>query len=175
MAKKDLAKELEAKAPAAAESKPLTRTALARQLAAANQDLNAVYESEHRWRLDLLKANEEISRDTVDIEVEIRRLQQEELQLKARLAELEKGRDKLAAEDKELTRQVDQLERERDDLQGKCESLNEAVKELTSENDSLGKDVAKLKAEVDRLEALRKEYLSQIAKFRSQKAKLVEE
>lgn len=174
MAKKDLARSPEAKVPAGAD-KPPTRTALARQLAAANQDLNAVYESEHRWRLDLLKANEEISRDTVDIEVEIRRLQQEELQLKVRLAELEKGRDKLAAEDKELTRQSDLLERERDDLQGKCGSLNEAVKELTRENDSLAKDVAKLKVDVDRLEGLRKEYLAQIAKFRSQKAKLVEE
>jgi chromosome segregation ATPase len=174
MAKKDLARSHDARVSGGADKAP-TRTALARQLAAASQDLNSVYESEHKWRLDLLKANEEISRDTVDIEVEIRRLQQEELQLKARLAEFEKGRDKLAAEDKELTRQHDQLERERDDLQGKVDSLSEAVKELTRENDSLAKDVAKLKVDVDRLEGLRKEYLAQIAKFRSQKAKLVEE
>ncbi len=172
MAKKD---HPAAKAPAGPDSKSLTRTALARQLSAASQDLNAVYESEHQWRLDLLKANEEISRDTVDIEVEIRRLQQEELQLKGKLVELEKQRDKLSAEEKELTRQNDQLERERDDFQGKCDSLQESVKELAGENDALAKDAAKLKADVDRLEGLRKEYLAQIAKFRSQKAKLVEE
>lgn len=175
MAKKDLAKEPEVKTSAAPDSKPLTRTALARQLAAANQDLNAVYESEHRWRLDLLKANEEISRDTVDIEVEIRRLQQEELQLKARHSELEKQRDKLADDDKELSRQCEVLQRERDELQAKRENLTESVKELGSEGEALVRDVAKLKADVERLEALRKDYLTQIAKFRSQKAKLVEE
>ena len=172
MAKKEPARE-----PAAAESKAAatTRTALARQLAAANQDLNSVHDSEHQWRLDLLKANEEISRDTVDIEVEVRRLQQEQVQLKSRLAELDKLRDKLAIEHKELARQCDSLERERDDLQAKHDALEESSKELTRESDSLGKDVTKLKADVERLESLRKEYLAQIAKFRSQKAKLVEE
>jgi chromosome segregation ATPase len=172
MAKKDAEKPV-----AGAESKAsaLTRTALARQLAAANQDLNAVYEAEHQWRLDLLKANEEISRDTVDVEVEIRRLQQEELQLKGKLEELEKQRDKLAAEDKDLTRQRDTLQAECDELETKRAGLTDAVKSLTRETDTLGKEVTKLKSDVERLEALRKEYLAQIAKFKSQKAKLVEE
>jgi chromosome segregation ATPase len=172
-----MAKKESAKATASPDSKAaaMTRTSLARQLAAANQDLNAVYESEHQWRLELLKANEEISRDTVDIEVEIRRLQQEELGLKGKFAELAKLRDKLAVEDKDLVHQTDALERERDDLQAKRDTLEENVKDLTRESDGLAKDVDKLKADVERLESLRKEYLSQIAKFRSQKAKLVEE
>jgi chromosome segregation ATPase len=172
MAKKDAERHV-----AGAESKAsaLTRTALARQLAAANQDLNAVYEAEHQWRLDLLKANEEISRDTVDVEVEIRRLQQEELQLKAKLEDLEKQRDKLAAEDKDLTRQRDALQAECEQLDTQRVGLSDAVKNLTRETDAQGKEVAKLKADVDRLEALRKEYLAQIAKFKTQKAKLVEE
>jgi prefoldin subunit 5 len=95
--------------------------------------------------------------------VEVRRLQQEQVQLKSRLAELDKLRDKLAIEHKELARQCDSLERERDDLQAKHDALEESSKELTRESDSLGKDVTKLKADVERLESLRKEYLAQIA------------
>ena len=175
MAKKDLARDSVAKAPVAPDLKPVTRTALARKLAAANQDLNALYETEHQWRLDILKANEEISRDTVDLEIEIRRLQQEEVQLKGRFGELEKQRDKLTDETKELGRQCEVMQRERDELQSRRDSLSESVKDLGGETETLARDVAKLKADVERLEALRKDYLAQIAKFRSQKAKLVEE
>ena len=157
------------------------RTAVARQLVAANQDLKSVYETEHQWRLDLLKANEDLSRETVSMETEIRKLQQENLQLKATLAELTKQRDALAIEVANLSRQRDVLKEQTDKSSAERDHLDSAVKELTRERESLskhvgelGKELAKLKADVERLEALRKEYLSQIARFRSEKAKLVE-
>ena len=61
---------------------------LASIIAAANEKVTEVHEAEHQWRLDLLKENENFSRETVDTEVEIRRLQNEQETLSSRLKEL---------------------------------------------------------------------------------------
>ena len=157
------------------------RTTLARQLVAANQDLKTVYETEHRWRLDLLKANEDLSRETAAVEAEIRRLQQEGLQHRSRLTALDKQRGQLVSEAKGLARQISSLEGqcekagvERDGLEKNCKALSRQKDSLSKEAGRLGKDIARLKSDVARLAALRKQYLSQIAKFRTAKARLVE-
>jgi chromosome segregation ATPase len=152
-----------------------TRSGLSRQLVAASQEVKAAYETEHQWRLDLIKANEELSRETGAIESEIGQLQQKELELKTLLSGLAKQREALSGEVKDLTRQCDTLQREQEKLQPRRDELEEEVEGLRRENENLGKDTAKLKAEVERLDALRREYLSQISKFRQQKAKLVGE
>lgn len=156
------------------------QTAFERQLVGANQDLKAVYETEHQWRLDLLKANEDLSRETVGVEAEIRRLQQQELQLKKTIAELQDHRAQLSSTGKELSRQSKELRRQRNAARIQCDGLAKNVKALTQEKGSLlkkandlGKQLGKLKSDVERLETIRKQYLSEIAKFRTQKAKLV--
>lgn len=159
----------------ASEARPsaATRSGLSRQLVAASQEVKAAYETEHQWRLDLLKANEELSRETAAIESEIGQLQQKELEIKGLIAGLTKQRDALAGEVKDLNRQRDVLQREQEKLQPRRDDLDREAEGLRRENEALGRESAKLKADVERLDALRREYMSQISKFRQQKAKLV--
>ena len=158
------------------------RTTLARQLVAANQDLKAIFESESEWRMELLQENEQLTRDTVDTEAEIKRLQDQQLQLGASLGALRNERDGVGSEVQELSRSNDSLQREhdksdsqRDDLVDKVKGLKHSLGQLQKETTQLGKEAGKLEGDVERLEQLRKEYLAQVGKFRKQKSKLLDD
>jgi chromosome segregation ATPase len=178
MAKKDAKKGVAPVKPAGA---------LATAVAAANDKVAEVHQAEHSWRLDLLKENETLSRETVDTEVEIRRLQNEQESLTARLKELSAQRGKAAKAVEELTKQVSDLEKARDlaearrsDLEAQAKQLDRVVKDLDRDNGALARDNAKLDKQreklvedVDRLKKLKTDYLSAINKFKGEKTDLL--
>lgn len=158
------------------------RGTLARQLVAVNQDLNEIYDAEHQWRLELLKANEELSRQTVDTEVEIRRFQQQQTQAQKELTTLLREREAANSAASDLTRKVDSAQREFDKIVAKRDDLDQTVKKLTRENanfkkeaEKLAKERQRLQTDVDRLKRLSREYRDEVAKFRREKSKLLDD
>lgn len=120
-----------------------------------NDQLIKIAEEQHAKRLALLKLNEGITRETVDVEVDIRRL--ENLQ-------------------EQLSHQLDTSNEQRVDLEGTCRRLQRGVGDLsredeglTEENDRLGTERTRLDEEVNRLKRLRADYISAVAKFKTEK------
>ena len=128
------------------------RDELDRDMAKANKELSAITEEQHQRRLALLKANEDVTREIVDVQVEIDRLQ----------SVIEQG-----------TRQFSSLDAQRVELQGHHRRLKRETEDLTREDDSL-KDENKtlssersaLDEEVTRLKKLKADYLAALSKFK---------
>jgi chromosome segregation ATPase len=153
----------------------------------ANESVKTVFAAEDEWRLNLLKENETLSRETVDTEVDIRRLLDEQARLKESVEDLSKEQAKLGDQVKDLSGKVNGAEKERDlakaknaDLKEDLEALEKTIHELTSENASLEKETKKLGTQRDkldedvkRLRKLREEYAKTIAKFKEEKDDLL--
>ena len=120
-----------------------------------NEQLASLVEEQHQRRLALLKRNEDITRDTVDVEVDIRRLENIQEQLTRQLAGLNETRVDLEGNSRRLQREVGDLTRE-----------DSGLKE---ENEKLSSERSRLEEEVGRLKKLRADYISAIAKFKGEK------
>ncbi len=120
-----------------------------------NDQLERIVAEEHRRRLAFLKDNEDITRETVDVEVEIRRLQNIIEQSTMQLGSLNDQRVELEGSQRRLNREVDDMTRD-----------DEGLKE---ENEKLGAERTSLDQETTRLKKLKADYISAIAKFKGQK------
>ena len=105
----------------------------------ANEAIKAVAGSETEWRLNLLKENEDLARETVDTEVDIRRLLDEHARLKSERAKLSKEQGGLAQSVAELSKQANAAEKEnalakakQADLKDDVDKLDTAISRLTS-------------------------------------------
>lgn len=134
------------------------REDLDRDMNRVNEQLSAFLDEQHQRRLALLKRNEDINRDTVDVEVEIRRLENIQEQLTRQLGGLNEQRVELEGTHRRLQREVN-------DLTSEDEGLSE-------ENSKLGTERSHLDEEVTRLKKLRQDYISAIAKFKGEKESL---
>ncbi len=123
-----------------------------------NDQLSGIVEEQHQRRLALLKQNEEITRESVDVEVEIRRLNNVIEQSTMRLASLSDQRVELEGNQRRLTREVQDMTRDDD-------GLNE-------ENERLSAERSALDQEVSRLKKLKADYISAIGKFKGEKENL---
>ena len=120
-----------------------------------NDELGAIVEEQHQRRLALLKGNEDITRETVDVEVEIRRLQSVIEQSTRQLASLNDQKVELEGNERRLAREVGDLTREDDGLKG--------------ENTTLSTERTALDEETSRLKKLKADYISAIAGFKGEK------
>ena len=119
-----------------------------------NEQLQAIVGEEHQRRLAYLKRNEEITRQTVDVEVEIRRLQNIIEQSSMRLASLNDQRVELEGNQRRLNREVEDMTLDDDGLK--------------EENAKLGTQRTSLDQEVSRLKKLKADYISAIGKFKGE-------
>jgi chromosome segregation ATPase len=120
-----------------------------------NDQLEGIVAEEHQRRLAYLKRNEDITRETVDVEVEIRRLQNVIEQSTMQLASLNDQRVELEGNQRRLKREVGDMTRD-----------DEGLKE---ENEKLSSERTALDHEVTRLKKLKADYISAIAKFKGEK------
>jgi chromosome segregation ATPase len=132
-----------------------TREEVDKDMHKVNDQLASILEEQHHRRLALLKRNEDITRDTVDVEVDIRRLENIQEQLTRQLAGLNEQRVELEGNSRRLQREVDDLTREDDGL--------------SEENEKLSTERTRLEEETGRLKKLRADYISAIAKFKGEK------
>jgi chromosome segregation ATPase len=116
-----------------------------------NKELGAIVEEQHQRRLALLKANEDVTREIVDVEVEIRRLENLIEQGSRQFASLSDQRVELEGNHRRLKRDVEDLSREDG-------ALNDENKTLSSERSALDEEVTRLKK-------LKADYLSALSKF----------
>ena len=135
------------------------RVEVDKDMAKVNDQLASILEEQHHRRLALLGKNEEITRDTVDVEVDIRRLENIQDQLTRQLGGLNEQRVELEGTSRRLQREVGDLTREDDGL--------------AEENSKLGTERTNLEEEVGRLKKLRADYIAAIAKFKSEKEGLL--
>ena len=131
------------------------REELDKDMKKVNEELGAIVEEQHLRRLALLKANEDVTREIVDVEVEIRRLENLIEQGSRQLASLNDQRVELEGNHRRLKRDVEDLTRE-------DEGLAEENKTLSAERSSLDEEVARLKK-------LKADYLAALAKFKGGK------
>ncbi len=160
---------------------------VATKLKGVTEKMLEIQKEEETELVSLLKEIEAITRDTMNIENEIRRqnllkgtLEAEQKALQKELQQLERqnradDNERKAAE-KERQKLFDQNVQVRSEL----ELLENDVKRLRTENSSLSSEAEglqatsnKLKADVDRLTALREEYLKSIAKFKEVREELL--
>jgi chromosome segregation ATPase len=120
-----------------------------------NEQLEGIVTEEHQRRLAYLKRNEDITRETVDVEVEIRRLQNVIEQSTMQLASLNDQRVELEGNQRRLKREVGDMTRDDDGLR--------------EENEKLGSERESLDREVTRLKKLKADYISAIAKFKGER------
>ncbi len=120
-----------------------------------NEQLEGIVGEEHQRRLAYLKLNEDISRETVDVEVEIRRLQNVIEQSTMQLASLNDQRVELEGNQRRLKREVSDMTRDDD-------GLKEENEKLSSEREALDREVTRLKK-------LKADYISALAKFKGEK------
>lgn len=120
-----------------------------------NDQLEGIVGEEHQRRLAFLKGNEEITRETVDVEVEIRRLQNIIEQSTMQLASLNDQRVELEGDQRRLHREVGDMTRD-----------DESLKD---ENEKLDAEQTSLDQETSRLKKLKADYISAIAKFKGQR------
>ena len=140
-------------AGSAAELRP--REELDRDMGTVNRELGEIVEEQHQRRLALLKANEDVTREIVDVEVEIRRLENLIEQGSRQLASLNDQRVELEGNHRRLKRDVEDLSREDN-------ALNDENKTLSSERSSLDEEVTRLKK-------LKADYLAALSKFKGGK------
>ena len=119
-----------------------------------NDALEKTVAEEHQRRLAYLKANEDITRETVDVEVEIRRLQNIIEQSTMRLASLNDQRVELEGNQRRLNREVEDMTLDDDGLK--------------EENAKLSTQRTSLDQEVSRLKKLKADYISAIGKFKGE-------
>ena len=131
------------------------REDLDRDTEKVNTQLASIVDEQHQRRLAFLKRNEDITRETVDVEVDIRRLQNVIEQSTMQLAALNDQRVDLEGSQRRLQREATDLTRDDD--------------ALNSENEKLGSERTSLDQEVSRLKKLKADYISAIAKFKGQK------
>ncbi|MHC4247831.1 MAG: hypothetical protein ACYTKD_16450 [Planctomycetota bacterium] len=131
------------------------REELDKDMTKVNKELGAIVEEQHQRRLALLKANEDVTREIVDVEVEIRRLENMIEQGSRQLASLSDQQVELEGNHRRLKRDVEDLTREDD-------ALNDENKTLSSERSSLDEEVSRLKK-------LKADYLSALSKFKGGK------
>ena len=110
-----------------------------------NTQLAEIVDEEHQRRLAFLKGNEDLERATVDVEVEIRRLQNIIDQSTMRLASLNDQRVDLEGHQRRLKREVGDMSRD-----------DGALKD---ENTRLGTERTNLDQEVTRLKKLKGPFL----------------
>ncbi len=120
-----------------------------------NTELVEIVEEQHQRRLALLKANEDVTREIVDVEVEIRRLESMIEQGSRQLASLNDQRVELEGNHRRLKRDTEDLTREDD-------SLNDENKTLSAERSDLDQEVTRLKK-------LKADYLAAISNFKGGK------
>jgi chromosome segregation ATPase len=146
-----------------------------------------IQKEEETQLVALLKEVEAITRNTTNIENEIRRqnllkgtLEAEQKALQKELQEIERQNraddNKRKATEKERQKLFDQ----NTEMMSQLASLESDVKRLQEQNSSLSVDIeklratnGKLKADVERLTALREEYLKSIAEFKEMRDELL--
>ncbi|MBN1916324.1 MAG: hypothetical protein JW889_00325 [Verrucomicrobia bacterium] len=145
-----------------------------------NQRLLEIQREEEEALLELLRENEALSRDTVLIEMEVRRLKRLREQIDADHAEHEREVRRLTAERERLdaAKRDGELELQRlreglGTLKGEVasamrqrEELLRAHGEVQNEIDRLHEQNERLGQDMDRLRELKAEYLKSIAKYR---------
>ncbi len=145
-----------------------------------------VYDRVNGYLLDVLRANEELTRQSVINQIRIEReqvlqtefhsRQQEEA---ARLAQEQARTNQLRLEIESLTSEREMAERVKSDLQSTLSGLKSTITTLQAKNDGLEREVERLKErrdnlerDVARLEKLREEYLETIEKIMARKEAL---
>lgn len=135
----------------------------------------------------LLKEIEAITRDTTNIENEIRRQNTLKGTIEAERRSLGKELDSLARQNRIDENKRNQAEKERQklldqnaQLKSQLASLEDDVRKLQKENSSLSLEIERLqannerlKADVERLTALREEYMKSIAEFKEMREELL--
>jgi chromosome segregation ATPase len=153
---------------------------LSEKVIVTNQRLLEIQREEEDALLELLRENETLSRDTVLVEMEIRRLKQLREQIDGDRADYEREIRRLSAEREkmETARRDNELElqrlreglatlksevasamRQREELLRAHGELQNEIDRLHDQNERLGQDI-------DRLRDLKAEYLKSIAKYR---------
>ncbi len=131
------------------------REDLDKDMGKINEGVTAILEEQHARRVALLKRNEDVTRETVDVEVDIRRLETMQEQSTVQVGTLNEQRVDLEGNRRRLQRDVGDLDR--DDVA------------LKDENGKLGGERGRLDEEVGRLKKLRQDYLGAISKFKGEK------
>lgn len=145
-----------------------------------------VFDRVNGYLLDVLRANEELTRQSVVSQIRIERertLQNEFLSRKeeeeALLAREKAKTDQLRVEIDSLTNERESTEKTRHDLQSELSGLKSTIATLQAKNDGLDREVERLKErkdhldrDVTRLEKLRDEYLETIQKIMARKEAL---
>jgi len=153
---------------------------LSEKVILTNQRLLEIQREEEEALLELLRENEALSRDTVLIELEVRRFKRLREQIDADRAEHEREVRRLSAERERLdaAKRDGELELQRlreglGTLKGEVastmrqrEELLRAHGELQNEIDRLHEQNERLGEDIDHLRELKAEYLKSIAKYR---------
>jgi len=159
---------------------PSAGSRLSEKVITTNQRLLEIQREEEAALLELLRENEALSRDTVLIEMEVRRLKRLREQIDTDRAEHEREvrrlnaeRERLATAKREGELELQRLRENLGTLKGEVasamrqrEELLHAHAELQNEIDRLHDQNERLGMDVNRLRELKAEYLKSIAKYR---------
>jgi len=166
---------------------PAGTASVVAKLKDAAAKMREIQKEEETQLVGLLKELEALTRDTVNIEGEIRRqnLLKGTLNAEARarqkeLQELLRQNRSLENSRKETEKEHRRLSDENASLKAELASLEDHLKALQKENSAISPEVEKLKstndrlkADVQRLVALREEYLKSIAEFKKMRDELL--
>ena len=120
-------------------------------LSKANEAMKIAYDAEYGQRLQLVRENEAMERESLAVEVHIKGL-------------TDQGED--------LDEVVGRLTERRDALKEKVDGLTGERDSLASENAELGDLQKQLDAETSRLRKLQEDYMSAVGKFREARKKI---
>jgi chromosome segregation ATPase len=159
---------------------PAAPPTVAEKLKEVADKMVEIRKEEETELVSLLKKIEEITRDTMNIENEIRRqnllkgtLDGERRTLQKEVQNLTRENRTNANTKKEAEKEREKLLEENAELKSQLSSLDEDARKFQKENSSLALEVEKLqannerlKADVERLTALREEYMKSISEFK---------
>lgn len=163
------------------------QTPIASKLKDVTEKMLEIQKEEETELVGLLKEMEAITRDTMNMENEIRRQNLLKGTLDAEQRALQKELLELTRQNRSDENKVKSAEKDRQklfdqnvQLKSQLTSLESDVKRLEKENASLSLDIeklqatnGKLKADVERLTALREEYLKSISEFKQMRDELL--
>ena len=146
-----------------------------------------IQKEEETELVNLLKEIEAITRDTMNVENEIRRqnllkgtLEADRRTLRKELQELARQNRADESERKEADKERQELLEQNTRMKSELAALESDVKRLQKENSALSVEIeklqatnGKLKADVERLTALREEYMKSISEFKEVRDELL--
>jgi chromosome segregation ATPase len=157
------------------------------RLDTVNEELSGISGETTERLMDLLKSNEELTRETYLTQVEIKRASSLQESLMKNLAGHKDQIEMLDVETENLEKELEKLSKELNslmsgnkELDGKKAGFDKDISRLKYERDVLANENAKLKIKQDKfagevasLKKIREEYLAQIAKFKELKDELL--